>query len=256
MRESLTNSRETVRKLVIGCISILGLLGAGTGKAEAQDVTPPGEEAVNNTRERNLKALRAGEYLVLDKVMAILNQVYTIFPTGLGLKNAFGYYLDQDGLKLLLSQKAKFDEKIKELNLSESEMSTLEEMFKIGNIIFGHRSINDPNFMGLLWHERIHKYMAEDLSAEEKRLLNGVKDFFMHNFSQSTSSIEPIFKVGNPGTFSKFQLDYIVNAKTDDFWSILAEGNFTNVESYIAEHFPEASAIYKRMKTKATAEKK
>ena len=246
MRESLTNSRETVRKLVIGCISILGLLGAGTGKAEAQDVNPAREKV-----ERNFRALRIGEYLVSDKVITIFNQVYQVYQINLKGEIVFGLYIGEDNQRFSPSRKAEFDEKIKELNLPKDEIVAIGEMFKTGNIVFGRWTINNPNFIKFLQHERIHKYMAEDLSAEEKRALDEVRYFYI-----GKKGAKPTLQADNTGEAAEFQLFHIMNAKEDEFWSTLIEGNFTNVESYIAEHFPEASAIYKRMKTKATAEKK
>ena len=308
-RSFLTPERkEAIKRLLVGCIFVLGAEAAISPRsAEAQEVKPATIESVareESQRERNLKMLRPDEHLIPESVMKVFNEVYVSFLSNFETGTALGFYIDQEGLRFLKARKTQFEERIKQMGLSEEEVKSTEEIFKVGNIIFGQDLAENPRFAEFLLHERVHKYISEDLSPSEQKELDKVKNFLEENYWKSISTIGPIKKgmeekfsaevdallkssVGmkyeeykkreraivekyytrkektvpiltadNQSPSAEFQLYYIVQARGDELWSTLIQGNFTGVEAYIKTHFPAASLLYERIKAKAAAENK
>lgn len=310
IKDQETTSSE-VRRLISRygkiCLFSLGLLGVDVGNTSAQEPTAQKIESVAQGIE--LPKLRPNEYIMPDTVMSLyrsnIGSKKSIKESKRGVERTTGLYIergDEDRkLKLFLNllwyrgavgrlkQHMNFDRELSELPISQDSINTLKSRyFQAENIlIIKSQTDSKENFSHILFHERIHKYIAEDLTNTERDILMKARNQMVaewkkyddettnlfHQF-QEGGGIEKAFtdpkyfkiqseiisrrhildKVHDNSNYSKY---YAMDHEDEFYSSLMSSKNqegLTEFLDYFKTNFPEAHEIFIRIRNKAISD--
>lgn len=281
----LNEGKERVRRFSKICLIVGGLLTSGiVEKTQAQEVARPGVESVDSLIEHNRSLLRRNEYIVSQDVMRVYTQ--TVDPRTFGMVS--GGFFQYDYLDTRAERRT-FSDSLKVYGYSNEEIQNFRNLFKDNNIVFNEAILRSGEFMNVLQHERMHKYITE-LSREERTTLNEARDSIISDYNQKhelwvdeeenllrgyhekyrdnfnyeesrrvTEQINNLIRRYNPilrNGLREYEFNVqVVLERPDEFYPyLLIQGLNPEIESYIQTNFPEAFMIYKNLETTIRAE--
>lgn len=194
--------------------------------------------SIEDPRDR-LRFLHDDEYVVPDKVfntyVRIVNGYEDNFPEW-AIIQAGGYFAEN---YLSGREINKFAGRLKELNLSEEEISFYIKLFTREDIIILKASElkEDVSFKKFLPHERFHKAMRRLSRKDRKEMMDVAREMIDAKNTDGKSLVPR----GNA---------YVAASQNpEEFYTYLAQGEFTfEVEDVLRKNYPKTYQIFDRIR--------
>lgn len=281
----LDEARKRIWRFSRVCVLLGSLMMPGVIKElPAQQREDLKIQVVENRAEKNKRLLRKKEYIVPQNVLSAYARV--VDPRTFGL--VAGGFFEYDYLNTKEKENL-FINALETLGYSPEQSRNFRNLFKEGNIVFGEDAINSPDFISMLSHERMHKYIAE-LSPQELAELNEARDTILADYNRKrelwSADEEKLYeeyfkKHGDKFNLEDFELvkkriaelinqhnpilwngearyEYAVLnvlANPNEFYAYLFGGGLNpEIESYIEEHFPQSAKVYRKLATRIKTE--
>jgi len=249
-----------------------------TKTAQTQEPVRQNIESGENSVERNRNLLRENEYIVSRDVMRLYAQ--TVDPRTFGMVS--GGFFEHDYLDTR-SERRTFSDSLRARGYSNEEIRNFREMFKNKNIVFSESILDSPEFVPVLRHERMHKYISE-LPAEEQNTLNEAVDFIISDYnqkqplwideemrlereyherfrdrfnyeaySQVQDKVDSLIRIYSPilhydSRDQSFRVQTIRDNPKELLPYLMIGGIGSGIESVIENRFPQSARIYNRLK--------